>query len=211
MAVVREITRRIEIDDVCSTKNSFLIYRGDSVKFSFTFFYKGRSYDITSATTARIFAKKIYSNGKVQLTDSPLFSVELELNSPTSIEAEFTSLETAGSPGTYLLSIILLDSNLNTFTTQTIPFELYDQGYAGVYQPSDDYRDELLKKIDDFLTVASELKTSLATMEDTLTDINNMKTALNSGEFIFKLKDNTVRAFVGVDENNNPYWDMTTN
>ena len=143
MAIVRSISKTLDISKPYNIDNAFTICRGDNVDFTFTFKNNGNTFDISTATKARIFAKRIHKDG-VHTEENPIFSKELTLSSPTNVSCSFTSLNTAYEEGQYLLSVILLDANESTLTTQTIPFELFNQGYAGIVQPAQDFRDEVL-------------------------------------------------------------------
>lgn len=165
MAIKRTITKELNIQTICNTANSFSICRGDSVDFIFTFKNGAEAFDISTATKARVFAKKFTSDG-VNTLDTPFFSKEISLDNVTTISASFASEETAGESGNYLLSVILLDVEENTLTTQAIPFQVVNQGYAGVHQVSEDFRDEVLiakqdsikarNEAEDFVQQASE-------------------------------------------------------
>ena len=79
MAIKRTITKELNIQTICNTANSFTICRGDSVDFLFTFKNGAEDFDISTATTARIFAKKIKYDG-VNILETPLFSKEVNLS-----------------------------------------------------------------------------------------------------------------------------------
>ena len=143
MAIVRSISKTLDISKPYNIDNAFTICRGDNVDFTFSFTNNGNDFDISTATKARVFAKRIYNDG-VHTDENPIFATELTLSNPTNVSCSFASSNTAYEQGQYLLSVILLDTNESTLTTQTIPFELFNQGYAGVVQPSQDYRDEVL-------------------------------------------------------------------
>ena len=97
-------------------------------------------------------AERLSKTG-VRVEDLPLFSKEESINtSDNKIEVSFSSSETAGEEGNYLLSVILLDNEGNTLTTSTIPFSLINQGYNGSCQVSSDFRDEVLADIEQGLT-----------------------------------------------------------
>ena len=160
MAIKRTITKELNIQTICNTANSFTICRGDSVDFLFTFKNGAEDFDISTATTARIFAKKIKYDG-VNILETPLFSKEVNLSENTNLEVSFTSEETAGEQGNYLLSVVLLDSDANTITAQTIPFTLFNQGYTGTHQVTESFRDEVLE-------LATKLEGYVDTVESAL-------------------------------------------
>ena len=160
MAIKRTITKELNIQTICNTANTFSICRGDSVDFTFTFKNGAEAFDISTATKARVFAKKIKYDG-VNLLEAPLFSKEIELSNATQVEASFTPEETAGEQGNYLLSVVLLDADANTITAQTIPFTLFNQGYTGTHQVTESFRDEVLE-------LATKLEGYVDTVESAL-------------------------------------------
>lgn len=70
----------------------------------------------------------------------PLFAGEFN----NTAVATFASNLTAGSAGNYLMSVILYTSDSSLITAQGVYFELKENGYAGTFTPSSDYRDEIL-------------------------------------------------------------------
>lgn len=144
MSIQRSITKVLDISTSSSNPNeAFIINRGDKVVFTFTFTSDKLPFDILDATTARLYAKPITEKG-VDTTSTPLFAKEVSLSSPTNVVITVDSSSTAGNAGNYQLSILLLNANGDTITCQNIPFELYENGYAGIYTPDEDYRDEVL-------------------------------------------------------------------
>ena len=144
MSIQRSITKVLDISTSSSNPNeAFIINRGDKVVFTFTFTSDKLPFDISDATTARLYAKPITEKG-VDTTSTPLFAKEVSLSSPTNVVITVDSSSTAGNAGNYQLSILLLNANGDTITCQNIPFELYENGYAGIYTPDEDYRDEVL-------------------------------------------------------------------
>lgn len=130
----------ITIDDQqpINPSNSFAIYRGDNVAFNFTFQRGGISLDVDGATL-RVFAKKIGKNGAVDKLSLPLFAEDFVATNT----ATFNSSQTCGDAGNYILSVLLVSSDDAVITSQCIYFELKENGYAGEYQPSADFRDEV--------------------------------------------------------------------
>ena len=144
MSIQRSITKVLDISTSSSNPNeAFIINRGDKVVFTFSFTGDKLPFDISDATTARLYAKPITEKG-VDAASSPLFAKEVSLSSPTNVVITVDSSSTAGNAGNYQLSILLLNANGDTITCQNIPFELYENGYAGIYTPDEDYRDEVL-------------------------------------------------------------------
>lgn len=129
----------IDVNKPVEPSNSFRIYRGDNVTFNFTFNNGEEAFDTSSATTLRVFAKLVKANG-VDKTETPLFAGDFT----TITTATFASANTAGDAGNYLLAVMLLDAQDNVITAQGIYFDLIENGYAGIYQPSEDFRDEVL-------------------------------------------------------------------
>ena len=114
----------------------FEIWRGDNISFNFTFKEGDETLDTSSASKLRVYAKRVVCN-EVRQEDEPLFASE----SDTLTEISFASQYTAGAAGHYLLVIMLLDSSGNTITSQGVYFDLLQNGYAGIFTPSEDFRD----------------------------------------------------------------------
>ena len=149
--------------------NAFEFWRGDNVVFNFTF--KNGSDDLTipSNTTLRIFAKKIGANGLVNKDDAPLFAGDF--TTPTT--ASFNSSQTAGDAGNYLLAVMLMASDSSIITAQGIYFNLLENGYAGIYQPSEDFRDEVLDALEKALAAAAAASSSAEQSADSATSSAN--------------------------------------
>ena len=135
----KEINIILDIQKPLNPQSAFRIFRGDNVKFNFTFKNGDNALDTTSAVKSQVFAKRIYADG-VHKADLPIFSGEFT----TITTATFTSLQTAGDAGNYLMAVILLDANNELITVQAVHLNVVENGYAGVYQPSPDFRDEVL-------------------------------------------------------------------
>ena len=148
----------IDVNKPVEPSNSFRIYRGDNVTFNFTFNNGEEAFDTSSATTLRVFAKQVKANG-VDKTETPLFAGDFT----TISTASFASANTAGDAGNYLLAVMLLDAQDNVITAQGIYFDLIENGYAGIYQPSEDYRDEVLDALQQAQAAASNAQASATT------------------------------------------------
>lgn len=135
----KEINITLDVQKPLNPQNAFRIFRGDNVKFNFTFKNGDTDLDTTSAVKSQVFAKKIYADG-VHKTDLPIFSGEFT----TITTATFSSQQTAGDAGNYLMAVILLDANDELITVQAVHLNVVENGYAGVYQPSPDFRDDVL-------------------------------------------------------------------
>lgn len=135
----KEINITLDVQKPLNPQSAFRIFRGDNVKFNFTFKNGDTALDTTSAVKSQVFAKKIYADG-VHKTDLPIFSGEFA----TITTATFTSLQTAGDAGNYLMAVILLDASDELITVQAVHLNVVENGYAGVYQPSPDFRDDVL-------------------------------------------------------------------
>lgn len=135
----KEINITLDVQKPLNPQNAFRIFRGDNVKFNFTFKNGDTALDTTSAVKSQVFAKKIYADG-VHKTDLPIFSGEFT----TITTAIFTSQQTAGDAGNYLMAVILLDANDELITVQAVHLNVVENGYTGVYQPSPDFRDDVL-------------------------------------------------------------------
>ena len=153
--------------------NAFEFWRGDNVVFNFTF--KNGSDDLTIPpnTTLRIFAKKIGPNGLVNKDDAPLFAGDF--TTPTT--ASFNSSQTAGDAGNYLLAVMLMASDSSIITAQGIYFNLLENGYAGIYQPSEDFRDEVLDALEKALAAAAAASSSAEQSADRATFSDNRANA----------------------------------
>lgn len=122
-------------------KNHIRFFRGDNVQFIFSYIDgEGNQPSIISeAVKLRVYAKKIYADG-VKKEELPIFSGEFDNKEV----ASFSSLQTAGDAGNYLMAVILLDASGNVITAQGVYLDLLENGYAGTYQPSPDFRDQVL-------------------------------------------------------------------
>lgn len=143
---IRNIPITLDITKAVQPANSFFIYRGDQIQFDLKFVYGENEITIKNAHL-RVFAKKIQKNGKLDLNTPPLFAQDKSFTSGTYAEASvsFTSSETAGEAGHYALCVMVFsDSDTKIKTAQVVYFDLLENGYSGEYQPSEDYRDEVL-------------------------------------------------------------------
>ena len=132
-------------------QNKFELWRGDNVVFNFAFKSGGVDMTIPEGTKLRIFAKKVGANSLVDKTDTPLFAADFD--TPTT--ATFNSSQTAGEAGNYLLAVMLMTADTSIITAQGIYFDLLENGYAGVYQPSPDFRDDVLDALNKALAAAA--------------------------------------------------------
>ena len=185
----KKINLELDTTKAYDAKKTFTICRGDTVYFTFTFTFidgDAAAY-MADVEYVYIYAKKIHRDG-VRVEDSPLFLREIH----TAGEKEVVTCliekeETAGEGGQYLLAVILQDSYGRTITAQTIPFTLFNQGYAGVQETPKDFRDDILDAADKVTATAD---------------------ALTKGVFIFDVGGGQkVKATVAI-ENNIPYWNM---
>ena len=166
--IKRAFTKVLDINKIYNTAELFTIARGDTVQFSFTFTNGETEFPLNDMTKARLYAKRIKSNG-VDAVSTPLFSKEITYPSAvTSVDATFTSSETAGAAGQYLLTIILFDADGNAITTSNIPFELFENGYAGIYQPAEDFRDECMDALAQAQTAAANAEASATYAHESL-------------------------------------------
>ena len=111
----KEINITLDVQKPLNPQNAFRIFRGDNVKFNFIFKNGDTALDTTSAVKSQVFAKKIYADG-VHKTDLPIFSGEFT----TITTATFSSQQTAGDAGNYLMAVILLDANDELITVQAV-------------------------------------------------------------------------------------------
>lgn len=131
-------------------QNKFEIWRGDNVVFNFAFKSGGVDITIPEGTKLRIFAKKVGANSLVNKTDTPLFAADFD----TPTMATFNSSQTSGDAGNYLLAVMLMTADTSIITAQGIYFDLLENGYAGIYQPSPDFRDDVLDALNKALAAA---------------------------------------------------------
>ena len=136
--------------------NALNFFRGDSVVFNFAYQNNGEAFDTSSATKLRVYAKAIGANGIVTSEETPLFAAEVATINTVS----FKSSSTAGNAGNYLMAIVLLDANDNVITAQAIFLNLIENGYAGIYQPGVDYRDQILDALSQAQAAATQAQTS---------------------------------------------------
>ena len=136
--------------------NALNFFRGDSVVFNFTYQNNGEAFDTSSATKLRVFAKAIGANGIVTAEETPLFAAEVATINTVS----FSSSNTAGNAGNYLMAVVLLDANENVITAQAIFLNLIENGYDGIYQPGEDFRDEVLDALSQAQAAAQQAQTS---------------------------------------------------
>lgn len=132
-------------------QNKFELWRGDNVVFNFAFKSGGEDMTIPEGTKLRIFAKKVGANSLVNKTDTPLFAADFD----TQTMATFNSSQTSGDAGNYLLAVMLMTADTSIITAQGIYFDLLENGYAGVYQPSPDFRDDVLDALNKALEAAA--------------------------------------------------------
>lgn len=132
-------------------QNKFELWRGDNVVFNFAFKSGGEDMTIPAGTKLRIFAKKVGANSLVDKADTPLFAADFD--TPTT--ASFNSSQTSGDAGNYLLAVMLMTADTSIITAQGIYFDLLENGYAGIYQPSPDFRDDVLDALNKALAAAA--------------------------------------------------------
>ena len=151
-------TFNITLDDTVpiNPKNSFEIWRGDQVVFNFTFLSNGEALETTGATL-QIYAKVVGANGIVDKSELPLFAGQFTSPNTT---ATFNSGQTAGDAGNYLMAVQLVGSDGSLITAQGIYFELKENGYAGIYQPSEDFRDQVLDALSQAQAAATQAQQS---------------------------------------------------
>lgn len=165
----------LDIQKPVDPQNSFRFFRGDNVVFNFI--YKNGDEDFSTADAAklRVYAKKVYARG-VSPDEQPLFAEETTTVSTVS----FNSSSTAGDAGNYLMAVILLDANNNLITAQGIYFDLIENGYAGIYQPGEDFRDEVLDALEQAQTAAQNAATSATNAANSADEAEASKTAAAS-------------------------------
>nr|DAH58527.1 MAG TPA: tail fiber protein [Caudoviricetes sp.] len=132
-------------------QNKFELWRGDNVVFNFVFKSGGEDMTIPEGTKLRIFAKKVGANSLVDKADTPLFAADFD----TPATASFNSSQTSGDAGNYLLAVMLMTADTSIITAQGIYFDLLENGYAGIYQPSPDFRDDVLDALNKALAAAA--------------------------------------------------------
>lgn len=181
----------ITIDDQqpVNPNNSFAIYRGDNVAFNFTFQRGGVALDVEGATL-RVFAKKIQKNGQVDKLSNPLFAEDfIESNTAT-----FNSDKTSGDAGNYILSVLLMSSENAVITSQCIYFELKENGYAGYYQPSEDFRDAIFDASQNVIDAEANAKQYSESAESSNQNAYASEQSAKKSEANAKSSENTARA-----------------
>lgn len=164
-------------------QNRIRFFRGDNVQFVFSYTDgEGNVPSIISeAAKLRVYAKKIFANG-VNKDEQPVFSGEFDDKEV----ASFSSLQTAGDAGNYLMAVILLDASGNIITAQGVYLDLLENGYAGVYQPSPDFRDEVLDALAQAQQAAANAAASATSAQDSATaaetSANNAQSSANAAE-----------------------------
>lgn len=158
-------------------QNRIRFFRGDNVQFVFSYTDgEGNVPSIISeAVKLRVYAKKIFADG-VNKDEQPVFSGEFDDKEV----ASFGSLQTAGDAGNYLMAVILLDASGNIITAQGVYLDLLENGYAGVYQPSPDFRDQVLDALAQAQAAAANAAASATSAQASLADCNSAKTAAQS-------------------------------
>lgn len=141
--------------------NFFQIWRCDKLTFAFTFLNNGEAMTLPEGTVSRVFAKRVGADGMVYPDEAPIFSGEF--STPTT--ATFTSEETSGAVGHYLLSVILYNSDSELITQQGVYFDILENGYAGIVQPAQDFRDEVLDARDQAESYAEDASASALVSE----------------------------------------------
>ena len=163
--------------------NRIRFFRGDNVQFIFSY-TDGAGNEpsiISEAVKLRVYAKKIFADG-VNKDEQPVFSGEFDDKEV----ASFSSLQTAGDAGNYLMAVILLDASGNIITAQGVYLDLLENGYAGVYQPSPDFRDQVLDALAQAQQAATNAAASATSAQDSATaaetSANNAQSSANAAE-----------------------------
>lgn len=176
----------LDIQKPIDPQNAFRFFRGDNVVFNFAFKSGDDDFPTTSASKLRVYAKKINSRG-VSASEQPLFAAE----STTLTSVSFGSSSTAGDAGNYLMAVILLDANNNLITTQGIFFDLIENGYAGIYQPGEDFRDEVLDALAQAQAAAAAAGTSATNAAASATAAESSASAAAQSEASAESSKNT--------------------
>lgn len=162
----------LDIQKPIDPQNSFRFFRGDNVFFNFVYKNGDADFPTTDASKLRVYAKKVYARG-VSPDEQPLFASE----STTISSVSFSSSSTSGDAGNYLMAVILLDANNNLITAQGIFFDLIENGYAGVYQPGEDFRDEVLDALAQAQAAAQSAQTAATNSANSATEAAGYKTS----------------------------------
>lgn len=176
----------LDIQKPIDPQNAFRFFRGDNVVFNFAFKSGDDDFPTTSASKLRVYAKKINSRG-VSASEQPLFAAE----STTLTSVSFGSSSTAGDAGNYLMAVILLGANDNLITTQGIFFDLIENGYAGISQPGEDFRDEVLDALAQAQAAAAAAGTSATNAAASATAAESSASAAAQSEASAESSKNT--------------------
>lgn len=168
----RTFNLTLDIQKPVDPQNSFRFFRGDNVVFNFVYKNGDADFSTTDAAKLRVYAKKVYARG-VSPDEQPLFAEETTTVSTVS----FNSSSTAGDAGNYLMAVILLDANNNLITAQGIYFDLIENGYAGIYQPGEDFRDEVLDALAQAQAAAQNAQTAATNSANSATEAEGYKTS----------------------------------
>ena len=170
----RTFNLTLDVSKPIDPANTFRLFRGDNITFNFTFKNGEADFDTSSAVKSRVYAKRVYADG-VKKLDEPIFAGEFT----TITSATFTSTQTAGDAANYLMAVILLDANNNLITAQGIYFDLIENGYAGYYQPAQDFRDEVLDALAQAQQAATNAATSASNAAQSATTAEQEATSAN--------------------------------
>ena len=121
-----------------TSQSEIVMYRGDNVKFEFTF-TNTDNVPLTTATKLRVQAKP----AKNLNVDYVWFAGETTITD-LNYNIEFTSDLTSGYDGDGFLAVLLLDANNQTVCTGGLPFRVEPSGYDGIFNPSQSFRDEVI-------------------------------------------------------------------
>lgn len=184
---IRSISLTLDITKAVQPVNAFFIYRGDNTQFIFTFYNGDNLLTVPSGSTIRVFAKRIQKNGMLDINTPPLFAQDQAVSSGASqsVSVFFPSSQTAGEAGHYVLCVMMFKTaNENIIrTTQVIYFDLLENGYAGKYEPSEDYRDEVLDALNKTLEAEARAEVFLnESVEQIQNETTSAITSINAAK-----------------------------
>lgn len=169
-----------------TTDSQIVMYRGDNVKFQFSF-TDASSVSLDTATKLRVQVKPA-NDLKASYT---WFAGETTITSED-YSIEFTSSQTSGYSGNGFLAVLVLDANDETVCTAGIPMRVEPSGYEGIFTPSEDFRDETIQAKDKAEAAASAAASAAENCTSLKEQCERIKTQTQS--YSSQASDNATKA-----------------